>query len=281
MKDILEEIVENKRVELAIAVNEMPLEVIRRYALQKIRNDGAPKIRSMKQSLAQSRSGIIAEFKRKSPSKGWIHADACVEDVVPAYFANGASAVSILTDEKYFGGRLDFIQTARTAIFGDGCILRKEFIIDEYQLYEARLVGADAVLLIAADLLPAQYHDLLQTAHSLGLEVLLEVHDPSELAYLGHGVPDMLGVNNRSLGTFHTDVQHSFDIAAQMQRAVADLGLSADEAPVLVSESGISSPEVVKRLREAGFRGFLIGECFMKESDPGKALEKFIEEIEK
>jgi len=274
MKDILEEIVANKRVELAIAQNEMDLAYLKELTEQKIARDGALKLRSMKQSLAQSQSGVIAEFKRKSPSKGWIHPDVEPEDVVPFYAAGGASASSILTDEKYFGGRLDFISRLR-GLVPTLPLLRKEFIIDEYQLYEARLVGADAVLLIAADLFPQQYADLCNKAHELGLEVLLEVHDPAELSYLEAAIPDMLGVNNRSLGTFHTDVQHSFDIAEKMQIAVAHLP-EADR-PLLVSESGISNPEIVKELRKVGFRGFLIGECFMKEANPGKALAHFIE----
>ena len=277
MKDILEEIVANKRTELAIAMNEMPLDVLQRLTQQRIDRDGRLKLRSMKQSLANSASGIIAEFKRKSPSRGWIHADVEPEQVVPLYAEGGAAASSILTDEKYFGGRLEFIQRVRDLV-PDLPLLRKEFIIDAYQLYEARLVGADAVLLIAADLLPEQYGELLQTAHGLGLEVLLEVHDEAELSYLQAGVPDMLGVNNRSLGTFVTDVQHSFDIAARMQRSVRALGLSADEAPLLVSESGIGNPSVVRLLREKGFRGFLIGECFMKEANPGEALREFVNE---
>lgn len=276
MKDILEEIVANKREELAVAVSDLPLDMLRQFTLEKINRDGALKLRSMKQSLAQSKSGIIAEFKRKSPSKGWIHADVEPEDVVPLYAEGGASASSILTDEKYFGGRLDFIQRVR-GLAPNLPLLRKEFIIDEYQLYEARLVGADAVLLIAADLYPQQYADLLHKAHELGLEVLLEVHDPAELSYLEAAIPDMLGVNNRSLGTFHTDVKHSFDIAVQMQNSVAHL--ADDDKPLLVSESGISNPEVVKELRKAGFRGFLIGECFMKEENPGEALAKFIKDI--
>lgn len=278
MKDILEEIVANKREELAVAVSDLPLDMLKKFTAQKIERDGALKLRSMKQHLAESQSGIIAEFKRKSPSKGWIHADTTPEDVVPYYAQGGASASSILTDEKYFGGKLEFIQRVRNMV-PDLPLLRKEFIIDEYQLYEARLVGADAVLLIAADLEPAQYSELLEVAHSLGLEVLLEVHDPAELEYLKSGVPDMLGVNNRSLGTFHTDVQHSFDIAAQMKVAVQSLGLTADEAPLLVSESGIGNPSVVRELRKVGFRGFLIGECFMKEADPGQALKDFIGQI--
>ncbi|MBQ7238910.1 MAG: indole-3-glycerol phosphate synthase TrpC [Bacteroidales bacterium] len=287
--DILFEIVENKRIELAQAVNEMPLEVLKKLTLQRIAQDGKAKLRSMKQCLLKSPTGIIAEFKRKSPSKGWIHADADPVQVVTQYAKGGAAASSILTDEKYFGGRLEFIQRVRqalTAIPEEGScrgknlpLLRKEFIIDEYQLYEARLAGADAVLLIAADLHEAQYGELLKTAHSLGLEVLLEVHDPSELSYLQSGVPDMLGVNNRSLGTFCTDVQHSFDIAAQMQRAIRSLGLLESDAPVLISESGIGNPSVVKLLREKGFRGFLIGECFMKDEDPGESLKEFIREM--
>lgn len=278
MKDILEEIVANKREELAVAISDLPLDTLKQFTEQKIKRDGALKLRSMKQSLAQSPSGIIAEFKRKSPSKGWIHADVEPEDVIPLYAQGGASASSVLTDEKYFGGKLEFIQRVRNLV-PDLPLLRKEFIVDEYQLYEARLVGADAVLLIAADLYPAQYGELLKVAHSLGLEVLLEVHDPAELEYLKSGVPDMLGVNNRSLGTFHTDVQHSFDIAAEMKKAVRHLGLSEEEAPLLVSESGIGNPSVVKELRKVGFKGFLIGECFMKEANPGEALKDFIEEI--
>lgn len=279
MKDILEEIVANKRVEVAIAQQTVSLEYLKELTQQKIQADGQLKMRSMKQSLAQSRSGIIAEFKRKSPSKGWIHADARPEDVVPVYAAGGASALSILTDEKYFGGQLEFVRQMRPLV-GKTPILRKEFIIDPYQLFEARLYGADAVLLIAADLEPALYAQLGQQAHELGLEVLLEVHDPEELSYLQAFVPDMLGVNNRSLGTFHTDVQHSYDIARQMQQAVAELGLMAEEQPVLISESGISNPETVRSLREVGFRGFLIGECFMKEQDPGRALTDFIRAVE-
>lgn len=256
MKDILEEIIAHKQVEM---------ELVR------------TKRRSMKQSLLQSESGIIAEFKRKSPSKGWIHADAVPEEVVPVYAAGGASALSILTDEDYFGGCTAFIQRVRPLV--DTPILRKDFIIDPYQVYEAKVIGADAILLIAANLTPERYRELLQLAHALGLEVLLEVHDPAELAYLDAGVPDMLGVNNRHLGTFHTDVQVSFGIAKQMQDKVQSLyskGLTADELPVLVSESGISNPAVVKELRQAGFKGFLIGECFMKEKDPGLALQSFI-----
>lgn len=261
MKDILEEIVAHKRTEV---------------------QETLQKKRSMKESLRTSASGIIAEFKRKSPSKGWIHADAQPQDVIPVYARNGASALSILTDEKYFGGCTEFIRRVREEV--DTPILRKDFIVHPYQVYEAKVIGADAILLIAADLTVTEYQELLNLAHNLGLEVLLEVHDPKELDYLQAGVPDMLGVNNRHLGTFHTDVQNSFNIAREMNARVEELraaGVQEEDLPVLVSESGISSPDTVKELRKAGFRGFLIGECFMKEENPGQALQDFINQLKK
>lgn len=261
MKDILEEIVAHKRTEV---------------------QETLQKKRSMKESLRTSTSGIIAEFKRKSPSKGWIHADAQPQDVIPVYARNGASALSILTDEKYFGGCTEFIRRVREEV--DTPILRKDFIVHPYQVYEAKVIGADAILLIAADLTVTEYQELLNLAHNLGLEVLLEVHDPQELDYLQAGVPDMLGVNNRHLGTFHTDVQNSFNIAREMNARVEELraaGVQEEDLPVLVSESGISSPDTVKELRKAGFRGFLIGECFMKEENPGQALQDFINQLKK
>lgn len=275
MADILEEIVANKRVEVYIANQEMPLDVLQDLTKKKIEQDGQLKMRSMRKSLERSMSGIISEFKRKSPSKGWIHADADPLDVIPKYAKSGASAISILTDQKYFGGELEFIRKVRPLI--DTPILRKDFIIDEYQLFEARLMGADAVLLIAADLTIGKVRELTDKAHELGLEVLLEVHDPYELRYVAEAPEvDMLGVNNRALGTFHTDVQHSFDIAEAMKEAVAGL----ETKPLLVSESGISDPAIVRKLRSAGFRGFLIGENFMKNEDPGQALADFIKDVE-
>ena len=148
-------------------------------------------------------------------------------------------------------------------------ILRKDFIIDEYQLYQAKIVGADAVLLIAAALTREECAFLAATAHKLNLEVLLEIHTEDELAYVGENI-DMVGVNNRNLGTFHTDIENSFRLAEKLPKDV-----------LLVSESGISSPETVKRLRKAGFRGFLIGENFMKTTNPGEALGGFISELTK
>lgn len=286
MKDILEEIIAQKRVEVYQANQEMPLEVLRDLTLRKIESEGAAyvedgmvkarKLRSMRKSLERSMSGIISEFKRKSPSKGWIHEDADPVEVIPQYAKAGAAAISVLTDKQFFGGDLEFIRTVRPLV-PDTPILRKDFIIDEYQLFEARLMGADAVLLIAADLEVGSVFELTEKAHELGLEVLLEIHSTEELRYV-KAVPqvDMLGVNNRELGTFHTDVQHSFDIAAQMRDAI--IGLT--QKPLLISESGISSPQIVRQLREVGFRGFLIGENFMKTANPGEALHEFIKETE-
>ena len=181
------------------------------------------------------------------------------------YQANGAAALSILTDTPYFGGSAEDLIAARPQI--DIPILRKDFTIDEFQLYESRAIGADAVLLIAAALPLARCRELAATAHRLGLEVLLEIHSEKELDYISDEV-DMIGVNNRNLGTFDTRVGNSFRLAGQLP-----------QDRLLVSESGISDPETVKKLREAGFRGFLIGENFMKTADPGYGLDTFIKTL--
>ena len=232
------------------------------------------KRRSLKQALLDSPTGIIAEFKRKSPSKGWIHADARPEAVVPAYAAAGAAALSILTDESYFGGSLDYIRQVRPLV--DIPILRKDFIIDPYQLYQAAEAGADAVLLIAACLSRADCAALTAEAHRLGLEVLLEIHDAAELDYVSPEV-DVVGVNNRHLGSFVTDVQTSFGLAPLLSQPSTTPTQAT--GPVFVSESGIGDPETVRKLRAAGFRGFLMGEHFMKNPDPGAALADFIRAI--
>ena len=226
------------------------------------------KKRSLRQALLASETGIIAEFKRKSPSKGWIHPDAKPEEVVPAYAAAGATALSILTDESYFGGSLDFIRRVRPLV--DLPILRKDFIIDPFQLAEARLAGADAVLLIAACLSRSDCAALAAEAHRLGLEVLLEVHSPEELDYITPGI-DVVGLNNRHLGSFVTDVQTSFGLASRLRELPG--------SPVFISESGISDPATARSLREAGFRGFLMGEHFMRQSDPGEALATFLKAL--
>lgn len=260
MKDILSEIIANKRFEVDLQKQTISLE-----QLQEGIGD-IPMARSMKQALSSSSSGIIAEFKRRSPSKGWIKQEACPKEIVPSYVAAGASALSILTDEKFFGGSLKDIRTVRPLV--DIPILRKDFIIDEYQLYQARIVGADAVLLIAAALEKDKCQQLTEQAHVLGLEVLLEIHNIEELSYINNEV-DMVGINNRNLGTFITDIENSFRLARQLPQDT-----------VLVSESGISKPEVVKRLQAYGFHGFLIGETFMKTPQPGETLQSFIQSIQ-
>lgn len=256
MKDILSEIIANKRFEVDLQKQTISLE-----QLQDGIQESRPGI-SMKQALLSSPSGIIAEFKRRSPSKGWIKENAKPEEIIPAYAAAGASALSILTDEKFFGGSLKDIRTARPLV--DLPIIRKDFIIDEYQLYQAKIVGADAVLLIAAALSQEKCIELAEKAHELDLEVLLEIHSNDELPYIYKGI-DMVGVNNRNLGSFVTDVDNSFRLAERLPKDT-----------VLVSESGISDPETILRLRHAGFRGFLIGETFMRTENPGDTLREFV-----
>ena len=262
MIDILNEIIAHKQQEVELAKAAVAPQVL--YKQVEAILDFS--VASMKSALTASDSGIIAEFKRKSPSKGWIKEEG-QPDIIPlSYQQNGAAALSILTDEKYFGGCDDFISTARRSGVNIP-VLYKNFVIDEYQLFQARLCGASAVLLIAADLTLTECRSLLHTAHELGLEVLLEMHSREELAYV-ELEPDMCGINNRNLGSFVTDVENSFRLAELLPQNV-----------VKVSESGISNPNTVKALREVGFRGFLIGENFMKTADPGSALREFIEKL--
>lgn len=266
--NILETIVANKRQEVARQKEAVALDFMLGVGEQRL---NAP-VYSMRRSLEASPSGIIAEFKRRSPSKGWLYPHAKVENVIPAYEAGGASACSILTDSVFFGGSFGDLRRARTQVGLP--LLRKDFIIDAYQLYQARVMGADAVLLIAASLTKSECKDFAAIAHQLGMEVLLEVHKEEELSYLNEQV-DMLGVNNRNLGTFCTDINNSFRMIETMK---AEVGVGGD-APLLVSESGISDINMIKQLRDAGFRGFLMGEIFMKTEDPGRTLSGFIDKL--
>ena len=245
MQDILQQIIAHKREELATLYAKKP---------------------SLREALLASDTGIIAEFKRRSPSKGWIKEDGRADIIPLSYQQNGAAALSILTDEHFFGGHDDFIRQARQS----GVtlpILYKNFVIDEAQLYAAALCGASAVLLIAACLSKQDCKRLMDKAHQLSLEVLLEMHSEAELEYAELG-PDLCGINNRNLGSFVTDVDNSFRLAELLPHDA-----------VKVSESGISNPETVHALRQAGFRGFLIGENFMKSANPGKALNDFISKL--
>ncbi|MCL2329117.1 MAG: indole-3-glycerol phosphate synthase TrpC [Bacteroidetes bacterium] len=220
---------------------------------------------SLRQSLLQSKSGIIAEFKRKSPSKDWIHADADVQKITSGYSQNGASGISILTDFPYFGGTPEDLISARANI---ACpVLRKDFMIDEYQLFEAKSYGADVILLIAAALTIEECKNLAQKAQALGLETLLEVHNAEELSHINEHIT-LVGVNNRNLKTFEVSTEISVELAQ----------LIPDEF-VKISESGISNVQTVRELQQIGYKGFLMGENFMKEENPAKALKKFIAEI--
>ena len=221
---------------------------------------------SLRDALLHSDTGIIAEFKRRSPSKGWIKEEGKAEVIPLSYQQNGAAAISILTDEHYFGGCDDYIRMARKSGVTIP-VLYKNFVIHEAQLYAAALCGASVVLLIAACLTKQECKTLLHKAHELGLEVLLEMHSEEELEYAEIG-PDLCGINNRNLGSFVTDVENSFRLAELLPKDA-----------VKVSESGISNPETVKALRQAGFRGFLIGENFMKTADPGQALNDFLTQL--
>jgi indole-3-glycerol phosphate synthase len=265
----------------------VPLKQLRAMAEDVLFECEAPR-RSLKQALAASPTGIIAEFKRRSPSKGWLNREARPDLIVPAYARAGAAALSILTDEHFFGGSLRDIRTARPLV--DIPILRKDFIIDEYQLLQARIVGADAVLLIAACLTREQCATLLTQAHRLSLEVLLEVHSPDELPYITPDA-DMVGVNNRHLGSFVTDVENSFRFAEQETLHIGGqdtlhsgrgdkLHSGYNDKHLFISESGISHPDTIRRLRRVGYRGFLIGETFMKTEAPGETLRELIEAVQ-
>ncbi len=243
--DILEQIIAHKHEEVAALYAKKP---------------------SLREALLASDTGIIAEFKRRSPSKGWIKEDGRADIIPLSYQLNGAAALSILTDEHFFGGNDVFIHQARQS----GVtlpILYKNFVIDEAQLYAAALCGASAVLLIAACLSKQDCKRLMDKAHQLGMEVLLEMHSEQELEY-AELCPDLCGINNRNLGSFVTDVDNSFRLAELLPKDT-----------VKVSESGISNPETVRALRQAGFRGFLIGETFMKTSNPDDALADFISKL--
>jgi indole-3-glycerol phosphate synthase len=221
---------------------------------------------SLRRALADAPGGgIIAEFKRRSPSKGDIHADARVADVIPAYEAAGASAFSVLADTPFFGGGMEDIRQAR--MLTDRPILCKEFIIDEAQIWQARVCGADAILLIAAAIGAERCHALARVAHDSGLEVLLEIHEASELGAFSEAV-DVIGVNNRDLKNFVTNPERSLQLFDN---------LPASALPI--SESGLLNPDDARRILQAGYRGLLIGEAFMRTPHPGEALRVYVEAL--
>ncbi|MFK7951260.1 MAG: indole-3-glycerol phosphate synthase TrpC [Ekhidna sp.] len=259
--DILSEIVANKRKEVAAQKELYPVKL-----LEQSTYFGGQPVSLKKYLKREDKSGIIAEIKRKSPSKGVINKHVSVERTSIGYMKAGASGLSILTDQNYFGGTLEDLKVARSFNFCP--ILRKDFMIDEYQVIEAKSAGADVILLIAAVLDKNEIEQLGGLAQSLGMEVLLEVHNEEELENSITDKVNLIGVNNRNLKTFETDVQVSKDLASKIPSEF-----------VKVSESGISLPETISELKEFGFEGFLIGETFMTSGRPEKAAKDFIKKL--
>jgi indole-3-glycerol phosphate synthase len=257
---ILDKIIADKRKEVSLKKSIVPVSILERSALFDRETS------SLSAALRASDTGIIAEFKRRSPSKAVINQKASVYDVALGYEKAGVCGMSVLTDGKYFGGSLEDVLLARAS--AQLPILRKEFIIDEYQIVEAKSYGADVILLIAAVLTREEIKTLSETAKSLGLDVLLEVHNLEELQKSIMPSLDMLGVNNRNLKTFEV----STDISKELSTHIPD-------DFVKVSESGISSVEAIKDLQPYGYQGFLIGENFMKTDNPGESALEFIKEL--
>lgn len=255
---ILDKIIAQKKEEVAAAKSRISPDRLKDTALF-----GKPTY-SLKESI-KNKSGIIAEFKRQSPSKGIINNNVEPIDVVSAYEKYGASGISILTDRDFFGGDLTDIVNVREQITIP--ILRKDFMIDEYQFYEAKSIGADVVLLIASCLSPAQVQEFTDLAHKLKMEVLLEIHTEDELKHFNSKI-DLVGINNRNLKDFKVDLQHSVQLKNQLPKDVLS-----------VAESGIYSLENFQFLKEKGFDGFLMGEYFMKNTNPAKAFEEFASQI--
>ena len=258
---ILDKIVLRKKEEVELAKQQVSIQQLEK-GLHFNRNPY-----SFKQFLLdEQRTGIIAEFKRRSPSKGVINDKVTVAEVTTAYAAAGASALSVLTDVDFFGGHTDDLLAARAA--NEIPILRKDFMIDEYQLIEAKALGADIILLIAAILSPATVRNLASVAKGLGLNVLLEVHNLEELERSICPELDAIGVNNRNLADFTVNIQTSYDLVNKIPNEF-----------LKISESAISATETIKDLKAAGFNGFLIGENFMKTTDPGAAIRHFVHEL--
>lgn len=260
--NILDTIVAHKVKEVAARRKAVPFSELERRSLFQ-----QPVISMKKHLMADNATGIIAEFKRKSPSKGVINSSVRADDTTLAYVQAGASALSVLTDQDFFGGSdEDFLSARRVNMTTP--VLRKDFVIDEYQLMEAKSLGADVILLIAACVDPIQVQVLTKQAHTLGLEVLLEVHNEEELLQNLNSDVDLMGINNRNLKTFDVNIEISKRLFSMLPKHV-----------VKVSESGIDTVDAILQLRDVGFRGFLMGQKFMEQPDPGLACRNFIDEL--
>ena len=257
---ILEQITNYKRKEVAARKGIVPHTRLEQFPYFK------PSCRSLSESLKNSNSGIIAEHKRKSPSKSVINDAVLLNDVVLGYEKAGAAGISVLTDTKFFGGSLDDLCLARKSV--DLPILRKEFIVDAYQIIEAKAFGADVILLIAACLEREAVKELSQLAQSLGLEVLLEVHNEKELERNIFPSIDIIGVNNRNLKTFDVNIETSISLTSMIP-----------DSYVKITESGLNTTQEIQLLKESGYQGFLMGERFLKTENPGDALAQFIHSL--
>ena len=259
MTDILDKIVAVKREEVAAALKQKSLAVVRADAESRVLTrdfEGA-----MRAKIAAGQAAVIAEIKKASPSKGVLRADFIPADIAQSYVEHGAACLSVLTDKQFFQGRVDFLKQARASC--DLPVLRKDFMIDVYQVYEARAMGADAILLIAACLDDGQMTEMEAVSRSLDMAVLVEVHDRAELERALKLKTRLVGINNRNLKTFEVSLQTTLDMLPDVP---------ADR--LLVTESGIQTPEDVLRMREAKVNAFLVGEAFMRSSEPGEALSK-------
>lgn len=258
--NILEQIIEYKRKEVVARKVSAPVAVLEKTP------DFSRETFSLAATLTDpGKTGIIAEFKRRSPSRGVINDRVRVADVTLAYAGAGAACLSVLTDGPSFGGSAEDLKEARV---NEIPILRKDFMIDEYQVLEARSMGADVILLIAAVLTPAEVKKLASLARSLGMEALLEIHGEDELGHICAETA-LIGVNNRDLKTFTVDVERSIRLSRRI-----------GPGKLLIAESGIDRVETIVRMKEVGFKGFLIGENFMKEKDPGMAFRRFVQELQ-
>ncbi len=260
---ILDQIIEHKRKEVEESKSLFPVKL-----LEKSMFFESPTISLKNFVLRKDKSGIIAEIKRKSPSKGMINQFASVEKISTGYIQAGASALSVLTDKHFFGGGNEDLTTVRK--FNSCPILRKDFVLDEYQIMEAKSIGADAILLIAAVLTHVETKELTKFAHQLGLEILLEVHTEEELLSNLEADPDLVGVNNRNLKT----LEISIDTSKRLSNLIPD-------GVVKISESGIDDPKTILELRQVGFKGFLIGQTFMQQASPENACKEFIAGLRK
>ena len=262
-EDILTQIIANKRKEISRQMEAVSMKQLEAIASMRERTSK----NSLSRSIMTSTNGIISEFKRRSPSKGWINCEADVRKITGGYAQAGAAALSVLTDNEFFGGNEGDLMKARLSAPSTP-ILRKDFIISEYQILQSVALQADAILLIAAALEKEEYKHLAEKAHSYGLEVLLEIHSDEELDYVTDCI-DLIGVNNRNLGSFHTDVENSFRLAEKLPQGIPH-----------ISESGISGADTILLLRQAGYNGFLMGESFMKTKNPANELKTLIERLE-